>query len=70
LATPICDDATLVKLEQDVAAYLREAKRGDALPPDEIFSTVIDAVARSYFRHIHRKQARVTAFRRRTRSLG
>ena len=68
LATPICDDASLVKLEADVAEYLREANRRDALQPDEIFSTVVDAVARSYFRHIQRKQARVTPLRRRTRA--
>ena len=67
LATPICDDASLMKLEEEVAEYLREAKRRDALQPDELFSTV-DAVARSYFRHILRKQARVTPFRRRARA--
>jgi len=69
LATPICDDATLAELEEEVAEYLREAKRRDALQPDEIFSTVVDAVARSYFRHIDRKQAHVTPVRRRTGSL-
>jgi hypothetical protein len=68
LATPICDDASLVKLEQDVAEYLHEAKRRDALQADEVFSTVVDAVARSYFRHILRKQARVTPVRRRARA--
>jgi hypothetical protein len=68
LATPICDDASLVKLEEDVAEYLQEARRRDALQPDEVFSTVVDAVARSYFRHILRKQARVAPVRRRTRA--
>ena len=68
LATPICDDTSLVKLEEDVAEYLREAKRRDALQPDEVFSTVVDAVARSYFRHMLRKQARVAPVRRRTRA--
>jgi len=29
LATPICDDASLVKLEEYVAEYLREAERRD-----------------------------------------
>ena len=66
LVTPICDEESLVKLEEDVAEYLRKAKRSDALPPDELFSTVVDAVARSYFRHILRKQARVMPVRRRT----
>jgi hypothetical protein len=68
LAAPICDDASLVKVEQNVAEYLREADRRDAPQPGELFSTVIDAVARSYFRHMLRKQERVTPVRRRTRS--
>ena len=67
-ATPICDDASLLKLEEEVAEYLRKAKRRDALGPDEQVSTVVDAVARNYFRHIIRKQARVTPLRRRTRA--
>jgi hypothetical protein len=67
-ATPICDGASLQKLDEEVAEYLREAKRRDALGPDELVSTVVDAVARNYFRHILRKQARVTPLRRRTRA--
>ena len=67
LATPICDDASLVKLEEDVAEYLREAKGRDASGPDELISTVVDKVARKYFRHILLKQARATPLRRRTR---
>ena len=66
-ATPICDDASLVKVEEDVAEYLREAKRHDASGSDELISTVLDRVARKYFRHILLKQARVTHLRRRTR---
>ena len=67
LGTPICDDASLVKLEEDVAEYLREAKRRDASGPDELISTVLERVARKYFQHILLKQARVTPLRRRTR---
>jgi len=67
LATPICDDASLVKLEEDVAEYLREAKGRDASGPDELISTVVDKVARKYFRHIRLKQARMAPLRRRTR---
>jgi hypothetical protein len=66
LATPICDDTSLVKLEEDVAEYLREAKRRDALGPDELISAVVERVAREYFRHVL-KQARVTHIRHRTR---
>ena len=67
LATPICDDASLEKLEEDVAEYLREAKRRDASGNDELISTVVEMVARKYFRHMLAKQARVTPLRHRTR---
>jgi hypothetical protein len=68
LATPICDDASLLKLEKEVVESLREATRRDTLRPEELVSTVVDAVARNYFRHILRKQARVTPLRRRARA--
>jgi len=67
-ATPICDDASLLKLEEKVAEYVREAKRRDALEPDELVSKVVDTVARNYFRHVLRKQARVTPIRRPART--
>jgi hypothetical protein len=63
-ATPICDDASLLKLDEEVAEYVREARRSN----HELVSTVIDGVARSYFSYILRKQARVTPVRRRTRA--
>ena len=66
-AAPACDDAALAKLEGDVAEYLHEAKRRDASGPDELISTVVDEVARKYFRHRILKQARVSPHRRRTR---
>jgi len=64
-AIPICDDASLLKLDEEVAEYVREAKRREA---DELVSTLADTVARNYFRHVIRKQARVTPLRRRTRA--
>ena len=64
--TPVSDDANLLKLDEEVAEYVREAKRRSTVGPDELISTVIDGVARSYFRYILRKQARVTPVRRRT----
>ena len=67
-AAPICDDASLLKLDEEVAEYVREAKRRDALEPDELVSKVVDAVARNYFRHVLRKQARVTPIRRPART--
>jgi len=65
LATPICDDASLVKVEEEFAQYLREANRRDTPQTDELLVEVLDAVARSYFRHMLRKQERVTPVRRR-----
>lgn len=59
LETPICDDASLVKLEEDAAEYLREAKRCDASGPEELISAVVEKVARKYFRHVLQKQARM-----------
>ena len=58
LETPISDDANLLKLQEQVADYVREAKRGDPTEPNELISTVIDAVARDYFRHAIRKHRR------------
>jgi hypothetical protein len=55
LATPICDDENLVTLEEEVAKYLREAKRRDASGTDELISTVLDKVARKYFRRVFPK---------------
>jgi hypothetical protein len=46
-AAPICDDASLLKLDKEVAEYVREAKRSNHLRPDELVSTVVDGVARS-----------------------
>ena len=47
--TPITDDASLLPLQEEAAAIVREAKRRD--PSGTDVSTVLDEVARSYFRH-------------------
>jgi hypothetical protein len=39
-------------LKDDVAEYLREAKRRDASGPDELTSTVLERVAQKYFQDI------------------
>jgi hypothetical protein len=54
--TPVSDDANLLKLKEQAASYLYEAKRRDASEPDELISTVVDAVARDYFQYALRKQ--------------
>ena len=48
----------LLKLQDQAADYVREAKRLNASEPDELLSTVIDAVARDYFRHAPEKTPR------------
>src|SRR5216117_2464432 len=58
LETPISDDANLLKVQAQVADYVREAKRRDPLEPNELVSTVVDTVARNYFRHAILKQRR------------
>ncbi len=54
--TPISDDASLLELEEQAAEYIREAKRRAPLEPDASVSSVLDAVARDYFRHAIEKQ--------------
>jgi hypothetical protein len=54
--TPISDDASLLELQEQAADYVREAKRRAPSEPDELVSSVLDAVARDYFRHAIRRQ--------------
>jgi hypothetical protein len=56
--TPNSDDARLLELEQQAADYVREAKRLHPSEPEELVCSVLDAVARDYFRHAIRKQRR------------
>jgi hypothetical protein len=60
LETPISDDASLLKLQGQAADYVREAKRRAPSEPDELVSSVVDAVARDYFRHAVKKQQKRT----------
>jgi hypothetical protein len=56
LETPISDDANLLNLQKQVEDFVREAKRRDPSEPNELVSTVVDTVARDYFRHAILKQ--------------
>ena len=56
--TPVADDASLLRLEGQAADYVREAKRRDPSEPEQLVYSVVDAVARDYFRHAMRKQRR------------
>jgi hypothetical protein len=59
---PISDDANLLKLKEQAAEYLRLAKRHDLSVSEELGASVVDAVARDYFRYAlrnRRKGARV-----------
>jgi len=58
LETPISDDENLLELQTQVADFVREAKRRDPSEPNELVSTVVDTVARDYFRHAILKQRR------------
>jgi hypothetical protein len=60
LETPISDDASLLELQEQAAGYVREAKRRDPSEPGELVSSVLDAVARDYFRHAINKQRKRT----------
>jgi hypothetical protein len=60
LETPVSDE-NLLKLQEQVADYVREAKRRDPSEPDELVSRAIKAVARDYFR-IQKQRRRVRAF--------
>ena len=56
--TPSSNDASLLELQEQAAAYVREARRRAPSEPDELVSSVLDAVARDYFRHAIEKQRR------------
>ena len=60
---PISDEAGLRELQARAADYVREAERRDPSGPGELVSSVLDAVAREYFRYAINKQ------RKRTRAL-
>jgi hypothetical protein len=58
LETPISGDEDLLKLQDQAVEYISEAKRRDPAGPNELVSSVIDAVARDYVGHVIQKQRR------------
>jgi hypothetical protein len=56
--TPISGDEDLLNLQDQAVEYISEAKRHDPTGPNELVSSVIDAVARNYVGHVIRKQRR------------
>ena len=58
LETPISNDANLLNLQKQVEDFVREARRRDPSEPNELVSTVVDTIARDYFRHAILKQRR------------
>ena len=56
--TPISGDEDLLKLQDQAVEYIREARRRDPKGPNELVSSVIDAVARNYVGHFIQKQRR------------
>jgi hypothetical protein len=63
LETPISNDANLLNLQKQVEDFVREARRRDASEPNELVSTVVDTVARDYFRHAILKQRRLASLK-------
>jgi hypothetical protein len=58
LETPISSDEDLLKLQDQAVEYISEAKRRDPTGPNELVSSVSDAVARDYVGHVIQKQRR------------
>jgi hypothetical protein len=56
--TPVSGDARLRQLQQQAADTVREAQRLHPSEPAELVCSLLDAVARDYFRHALRKQRR------------
>jgi hypothetical protein len=56
--TPISGDEDLLSLQDQAVEYISEAKRRDPAGPNELVSSVIDAVARDYVGHVIQKQRR------------
>ena len=57
---PISDDPGLLELQEQAADYVRQAKRQDPSESGELVSSVLDAVARQYFRYAINKQRKRT----------
>ena len=63
LETPISNEANLLSLQKQVEDFVREARRRDPSEPNELVSTVVDTVARDYFRHAILKQRRLASLK-------
>ena len=63
LETPISNDANLLNLQKQVEDFVREARHRDPSEPNELVSTVVDTVARDYFRHAILKQRRLASLK-------
>jgi hypothetical protein len=63
LETPISNDTNLLNLQKQVEDFVREARRRDPSEPNELVSTVVDTVARDYFRHAILKQRRLASLK-------
>jgi hypothetical protein len=52
---PFSDDESLLKLQNQAEAYLREAKRRNPVNSDDLMSETIDAISRKYFHYAVRR---------------
>jgi len=62
-ARRISNDANLLNLQKQVEDFVREARHRDPSEPNELVSTVVDTVARDYFRHAILKQRRLASLK-------
>jgi hypothetical protein len=53
----------LLNLQKQVEDFVREARRRDPSEPNELVSSVVDTVARDYFRHAILKQRRLASLK-------
>jgi hypothetical protein len=60
LEAPISDDPSLLRLQQQAEDYVSEAKRRTPSEPGELVSSVVDAIARDYFRYAINKNRKRT----------
>ena len=55
--TPVADDESLLPLQGEVDAIVREAKNRAPSPTGDVVSPVLDDIARAYFLYAHRQKS-------------
>ena len=55
--TPVADDDSLLPLQGEVDAIVREARDREPFPTGDVVSPVLDDIARAYFLYAHRQNS-------------